>query len=219
MRRVAPALLPAAVPAAVLALLAGAAAAQERPVFVPTRDVAVTYRVTAGPGQGHELRMAWLVAERKLRVDPAGAPGWTVIDQRAQRMLVVMEQQRAVLEVPANSGPGALSLPTEPPAGARFTRGATATVAGLRCTTWRYEDGDRTGETCLTADGVMLRSSGTQGGSGTQPGNPLPKAGAVEATAVAYGPQDPARFQAPPGFRSMQLPSGLSLPGGKPPAR
>jgi hypothetical protein len=192
----------------VLALLAaGPAMAQERPVMVPTRDVAVSYRVTAGQGQGHELRMAWLVAERKLRVDAVGAPGWSVIDQRAKRMLVVMEQQRAVLEVPANSGPGGLSIPTEPPASARFTKGGSATVAGLRCTLWRYEDGDKQGETCLTADGVMLRSSGGQGG----------RTGAVEATAVAYGAQDPARFRAPAGYPVMQLPPGLApsalLPG------
>jgi hypothetical protein len=188
---------------ALLCLAAPPAAAQERPVFVPTRDVAVTYRVTSGQGAGHELRMAWLVAERKLRVDAEGAPGWSVIDQRARRMLVVMEQQRTVLEVPANTGPGGLSLPTEPPASARFTKGAAATVAGLRCTLWRYEDGDKKGETCLTADGVMLRSSGGQGS----------RTGTVEATAVAYGPQDPSRFQPPPGFRSMQLPPGLSSPG------
>ncbi|MFZ4407224.1 MAG: hypothetical protein ACOYOH_07780 [Paracraurococcus sp.] len=196
-------------PALVFLLAAAPALAQDRPLFTPTRDVAVTYRVTSGPGEGHELRMAWLVAERKLRVDAAGAPGWTVIDQQAQRMLVVMEQQRAVLEVPANSGPGGVSLPTEPPAGARFTRGAAATVAGLRCTTWRYTDGDKAGEACLTADGVMLRSRGGQGA----------KSGAVEATAVAYDPQDPARFQAPAGFRTVPMPSGLGLPGAKPPGR
>ena len=198
MRRVLPALL---------LLAASPAAAQERPLLVPTRDVAVTYLVTAGQGQGHELRMAWLVAKRKLRVDADGAPGWSVIDQRAKRMLVVMDQQRAVLEVPANTGPGGLSIPTEPPASARFTRAGSATVAGLRCTLWRYEDGDKRGETCLTVDGVMLRSSGGQGG----------RTGAVEATRVAYGPQDPARFQAPPGYRSMQLPPGLTLPGLAPP--
>ena len=202
MRRAAPTLL---------LLAALPAAAQDRPVFAPTRDVAVTYRVTAGQGAGHSLRMAWLVAERKLRVDAEGAPGWSVIDQRAQRMLVVMEQQRAVLEVPANTGPGGLSLPTEPPAGARFTRGAAATVAGLRCTTWRYEDGDKQGETCLTADGVMLRSSGGQrDGQGS-------RTGAVEATAVAYGPQDPARFEPPPGYRALQLPAGRAAPGLPPP--
>lgn len=195
MRRLAllAALLPAALPAA----------AQDRPALLPSRDVAVTYLVTVGQGQGHALRMAWLVAARKLRVDAAGAPGWSVIDQRANRMLVVLDQQRAVLEMPANTGPGGLSIPTEPPASARFTRAGEATVAGLRCTLWQYEDGERKGETCLTADGVMLRSSGGQGG----------RTGAVEATEVTYGPQDPARFQAPPGYRSMQLPPGLGLPG------
>ena len=193
---------------ALLLLAALPAAAQERPVMVPTRDVAVTYLVTAGQGQGHELRMAWLVAERKLRVDAAGAPGWSVIDQRAKRMLVVMEQQRAVLEVPANTGPGGLSLPTEPPASARFTAAGSATVAGLRCTLWRYEDGDKRGETCLTADGVMLRSSG-----GQRDGQGGGRTGAVEATRVTYGPQDPARFQPPAGYRAMQLPPGLTLPG------
>ena len=200
MRRVLPALL---------LLAASPAAAQERPLLVPTRDVAVTYLVTAGQGQGHELRMAWLVAKRKLRVDADGAPGWSVIDQRAKRMLVVMDQQRAVLEVPANTGPGGLSIPTDPPASARFTRAGSATVAGLRCTLWRYEDGDKQGETCLTADGVMLRSSGGKGG----------RTGAVEATRVAYGPQDRARFQAPLGYRSMQLPPGLTLPGSPPSPR
>jgi hypothetical protein len=185
------------------------AAAEDRPLFLPTRDVAVTYRVTAGQAAGHELRMAWLVAERKLRVETPGVPGWSVVDQQAQRMLVVLEQQRAVLEVPARGGPGGFTLPTEPPASARFTRGGSATIAGQRCTLWRYEDGQNKGETCLTADGVMLRSSGGRG----------ERTGAVEATAVAYGPQDPARFQAPPGFQSMQLPPGFSLPGGKPPGR
>ena len=137
--------------------------------------------------------MAWLVAERKLRVDADGAPGWSVVDQRAKRMLVVMEQQRAVLEVPANTGPGGLSMPTEPPASARFTKGGSATVAGLRCTLWHYEDGDKQGETCLTADGVMLRSSGTLGG----------RTGVMEAVEVRYGPQDPARFRIPEGYQPV----------------
>lgn len=199
MRRLA--LLAALLPAALPAL------AQDRPALLPSRDVAVTYRVTEGQGQGHELRMAWLVGARKLRVDAGGAPGWSVIDQRAGRMLVVMEQQRVVLEMPANTGPGGLSLPLEAPPSARFTRAGEATVAGLRCRVWHYEDGERKGETCLTADGVMLRSRGGQGN----------RTGAVEATQVAYGPQDPARFQAPPGYRSMPLPPGLGLPGPAPP--
>jgi len=192
----------------VLALIAGSAAlpaaAQDRPVFIPTRDVAVTYRIAGGEGPAREMRMAWLVADRKLRVDMPGGLGWSVLDQASQRMLVVLDQQRVTMELPTKDGPGGFSLPTEPPASARFTRGGTATVAGLPCTIWSYADGKSKGEACLTADGVMLRSSGTQGSQG----------GSVEATAVTFGPQDPARFRAPEGYKAMLLPSG-----GKPPGR
>ncbi|TCZ55273.1 DUF4412 domain-containing protein [Roseicella aquatilis] len=192
-----------------LPLLALPAAAQERPLFIPQRDVAVTYRVTSGEAAGRELRMAWLAGPGKLRIDAPGAPGWSVVDQKAKRMLVVMDQQRAFLEVPSQGGPGGFALPDEPAAQARFTRGGSATIAGHRCTLWRYEEGQARGEACLTEDGVMLRSSGAQGRH----------SGAVEAVAVEYGPQDPARFAPPAGYRSMQLPDGLALPGGKPPGR
>ena len=190
-----------------LALLAALpAAAEERPLLQPSRDVAVTYRVVGGQAAGRSLRMAWLAAARKLRVEAPGMQGWSVIDQKAQRMLVVMERERAVVEVPPATG--STLLPTEPPANARFSRGGTATIAGLPCTVWTYEDGRARGETCLTADGVMLRSSGSLG----------EQAGTVEAVTVSYGPQDPARFQAPPGYRNLTLPPG-ALQGRPPPAR
>ncbi|MDO9709853.1 DUF4412 domain-containing protein [Paracraurococcus lichenis] len=184
---------------ALLGLAALPAAAEERPLFVPTRDVAVTYRVTQGQAAGREMSMAWLAAAQKLRVEMAPVPGWSVVDRANRRMLMVMDAQRVVMELPLQGGPGGLSIPTEPPASARFTRAGTATIAGQACTAWRYEDGANRGETCLTADGVMLRSSGGQG----------ERAGAVEAVAVAYGPQDPARFQAPAGYRTLQMPAGL----------
>jgi hypothetical protein len=187
-----------------IALLAGLAAlpaaAQERPLFIPTRDVAVTYRIITGQNAGQEMRMAWLIAAQKLRVDLPGGMGWSVVDQRSQRVQVVIEQQKLVMEMPAQGGPGGFAIPAEPLASARFTRGGSATVAGLPCTIWRYEDRDNRGEACLTDDGVMLRSGTAQGT-------------AVEATAVAYGPQDPARFQSPAGFRTMQLPTARPTPG------
>ncbi|MCB4821936.1 hypothetical protein [Roseicella aerolata] len=80
------------------------AAAQDRPALIPLRDVGVTYRVTAGQAAGQELRMAWLSAERKLRVDMPGGAGWSVVDQRSQRVLMVLDQPRLVLELPAQGG-------------------------------------------------------------------------------------------------------------------
>ena len=170
----------------------------DRPLVVPLRDVGITYRSPAQPGA--ELRMSWLVAEQKLRVDMPGGQGWSLVDQRAQRMVLVMERQRMLLELP--TGSGGINLPAQPPEGARFTRAGSATVAGLACTVWRYADGKGTGgegsgETCLTADGVMLRSSGTHGG----------RTGTVEAVEVSYGPQDPERFRIPPGYQAVPRPA------------
>jgi hypothetical protein len=193
-------------PVLLASLLAVPALAQERPPLAPTRDVSVTYRAAGGPA-GREIRMSWLVAEQKLRVDMPGGMGWSLVDQRAQKMVMVMDQQRMVMELPMQGGPGGLTIPTQPPDSARFTRGGSATIAGLPCTVWQYQDGNSRGEACLTTDGVMLRSSGSHGG----------QSGSVEAVAVAFGAQDPARFRVPAGYQPMQLPAGI-MPG-RPPAR
>ena len=60
------------------------------------------------------------------------------------------------------------------------------------------------GQACLTADGVLLRASGTHDG----------QQGSLEATAVRYGAQDPAQFRVPEDFQRMQMPA----PGERPPA-
>ena len=196
-------------PALVAGLLATLpAAAQDRPTFFPTRDVSVTYRASGGQEGVTEMRMSYLTAEKKLRVDLPGGIGWSIVDQPAQKMTMVMDAQRMIMEMPAQAaGPGARNMFAQPSETARFTRGASATVAGVLCTSWRYEDGPSRGEACVTADGVMLRSTGSNGGQG----------GTLEATAVAYGPQDPARFRPPAGYQVMQMPSGMG--GGRPPAR
>jgi hypothetical protein len=181
------------------------ALAQDRPPLVPSRDVSVTYRAAGAP-PGQEMRMAWRVADQKLRVDMPGGMGWSVMDQRAKTMFVVMEQQRIIMQMPLNNGPGGVSIPTQPPETAKFARGATATVAGQSCTIWHYENQGATGESCMTADGVMLRSTGTLNG----------RTATMEATEVSYGPQDAARFTAPSGYQQMQMPSGTP---GAPPAR
>jgi hypothetical protein len=196
-----------AIAAALLTLATLPAAAQEKPLFKPTRDVSVTYRLNsgAGPGAGQEMRMSWLVAEQKLRVDMPGGMGWSLVDQAAQKMSMVMDAQRIVMELPMRNSAGGQLIPTQPPETARFTRGASATVAGVSCTNWRYEDGGNRGEACITADGVMLRSQGNYEGH----------SGSIEATQVTYGPQDGARFRLPQGYQAMQMPGGM--PAGRAP--
>ncbi len=192
-----------------LPLLAGAATppalaeGSAAPLLVPARDVAVTYRL-AGPGGtgAQEMRIAWLAAEGRLRLDlQPELGGVMVVDRRAQRVFMVMDHQRLVVEL----SPGGDGLPRlgELPPGVRLVREGDDRIAGVPCTVWRYQDRHQSGRACITADGVLLRASGA-GATGTGDD------GSIEAIAVAYGPQDPARFQPPSGYRSMRaaLPAG-----------
>lgn len=173
------------------------AVAQDRPAITPSRDVSVTYRAS-GQGQSMEMRVSWLAARNLMRVDMPGGMGWLLVDQRAGTGVVIMEAQRMVMDLPLGQLPqAAMGMG----ASARFTREGTARFANLDCTQWRMEDQGEAGRVCLTADGVMLRAEAL---SGQATGR-----GMLEATAVNYGAQDPARFQRPTGYQSFQLPGGL----------
>ena len=191
--------------AAIASTLALPAAAQDRPPLTPTRDVSVTYRAEGGGPNSGEMRLSWLNAEKKMRMDLPGGAGWSLTDMRSGQVVMVMEAQRMVMELPRDPSS---ANPAQPSPTARFTRGGTETVLGHRCTVWRYEDGEHRGEACVTAEGIMLRSQASSGGH----------RGSMTATEVAFGPQDPARFRVPAGYRSMQMP-GMPNSGGGPPSR
>ena len=169
------------------ALFAPAALAAEHPPITPQRDVDITYTMPP-PNQGAPAlsqRMRWSVASGRLRVDPPTSGLYMIVDYRAKRMSVVKPADRAVLDV-STAGPG---LPGA--AGGDYTRGNPARIAGLPCTDWQTADaGGQPTIICLTTDGVMLRAS--------QAGHVL-----LEASVVNYGPQDPAVFVPPEGFRHV----------------
>ena len=180
------------------ALLAGAvpARAQDRPANLqPTRDVAVTYRVSGGE-QG-EMRIAYSAAAQALRTDFSGfgPPGAVIADIGGRRMILLIEAERTAMIQPM--GEAELRSVREPDPGTRFTRLRSERVAGTACTLWRVDPppevaraGAQPVTTCLTEDGVMLRSE---------------EAGMhAEATQVAYAAQDPARFRVPNGWRTRQ---------------
>lgn len=175
--------------------LAGPALAQDRPQAFPTRDVAVTYRAPDGAG---EVRMSWLAARGLMRMDMPGGQGWMVLSpQGGGSGFIVMQAQRMVMDLPPAQAAEARRMTPGP--NARFTREGTDRVANTPCTVWRVQDGRESGRVCMTADGVTLRAE-----DANQPGNRL------EATAIAYGPQEAARFQRPQGFQSFQMPPGMS---------
>ncbi|MBO1075815.1 DUF4412 domain-containing protein [Roseomonas marmotae] len=184
-------------------LLAAPALAQQSPQLLPSRDVAVTFRLSGGNRQPGDIHATWLASQRVLRVDNASAPGWLMVDQPTQRAYMVMEDQRLVMRLPA--APEIAMLLDRPESQGRVTRLGRRTIAGAGCTDWQIERRDgKGGVACLTADGVLLRAQQT----GRQE--------VLEATRVTYGPQDPSRFRLPQGFPQLQLPAGLRglrLPG------
>lgn len=178
-----------------LGALAGPAAmAQDRPQPTPTRDVAVTYRMSGGPQQNLEATMSWIAATRAMRMDLPGGMGFVVADHANQRGFMVMEAQRMIMDLPMEQAVGQMQAFEN----ARFTRGAADRVAGIACTVWRFEAAGQTGNACITGDGVMLRSETSMDG------RPM----GMEAIRVVYGTQDPARYRRPEGYQSMQLPQG-----------
>ena len=179
--------------AALLALAATTAQAQEKPPMFPTRDVAVTYRVTGAQAQAGVpgMTLSWLSAQQVMRMD-MGPMGYMVADHRNQRGFMVIEAARMIMDIPMAQA----MQQAGPSATATYRRTGSDTVAGLACTVWSFQDGGNTGNACITAEGVMLRAAGNSGG----------QSGGMEATQVAFGAQDPARFQRPQGFQSMQIP-------------
>ncbi|MBR0683798.1 hypothetical protein GXW74_25195 [Roseomonas eburnea] len=189
--------------AALIVALPVAVEAQDRPSLEPTRDVMVTYRVETG-GISVEMTTIWSASARLGRMNLPGAAGYVVADHANNRAFMVMEPAREVMDIPLERA-GGFARHLE---AARFTRGATVRVAGTDCTNWRYEMPVQTGEVCFTADGALLRSRAIMGGVETR----------MEATRVAYGPQDAAQFRRPEGYQTRQTPAvpQAVAPGGRP---
>ena len=191
--------------AALLSLAALPVAAQDRPPLYPTRDVSITYRFTGAQAQQvPTMTMSWIAASRMMRMD-MGPMGYMVADHQNQRGFMVMPQARMIMDVPMQQAMQQYG-PTET---ATYRRTGTATVAGHSCTIWSFEDRGNNGTACVTAEGVMLRAQGTSQG----------QSGSMEATQVAFGTQDPARFARPQGYQSMQMPGGGAMPGARAPGK
>jgi hypothetical protein len=135
-----------------------------------------------------------------------GGMGYMVVDMRNNRAFMVMEAQRMIMDVPTAQAQQMQAILEN----ATFARGGTATVAGHRCNVWTMRSPEGQGTACITDDGVMLRSEGTISG----------RSGGMEATQVSLAPIDPARFQRPAGYQTMQVPQmpGGAMPG-QPPRR
>ena len=194
-----------------LALVLGAASAQagDQPPLVPTRDVAVTYRVQAPPnvqdpqGATRVVHMYFDAADQRVHIDMSSQPGFLVIDHKADLVTMVNDATHSYMQLQAPPAMGELMFRSPD---LHLVPHGTQTVAGQSCTVWEMsEAGQVRGDACITADGVVL--------SGRPANAPTSDTGIV-ATAVSYGPQPASLFVAPAGYQRVQpnLPPGGAAP-------
>ncbi len=189
--------------AALLAATGMHAAAQPKQ---PSRDHAVTYRME-NEGRTAEMRVFYRAATRRQRVEMPEGGIAMIHDLAANRMLMLNERTRMVMEMPVNA-PQSQQMPTIPD-DMTLTRTGSATVAGHRCTTYRaVQRGVDRGTVCVTDDGIMLQADLRQGD----------RRGRMEATSLSLAPQPASLFDVPQGWQTMPTPT--APPGGqRPPQR
>jgi hypothetical protein len=143
------------------------ARAQDHPVLMPTRDVAVIYRLPGDSTGNSAQKMQATFAEgsNKVRYDffrftEAKYPFYSwIYDRVAERLTVLMPESRQFELQPYPSGPtpgGFLSSDMG------FKKQQVTAVAGQPCTNWAVTSSNSKVNgtvACITDDGVLLRLS------------------------------------------------------------
>lgn len=203
-------------PVVALLLLATAAAGPPHPLFAPSRDVSVEYRLESpdarAPGGKavDELRLHATRDGELLRLDTPASGAYLLIDRARHTATVVDPKIHAFMSGPLNPkvASGLLLLD---PAG-DYRRAGSAEVAGHACERWTVGPDGRNGSACVTADGVVL--------SRVEGSDPAHEA-RLTAVSVAYGPQPQTLFLPPPGYQDLSAvkpPAGPARPVGPPAA-
>ena len=170
------------------------ASAFAAPVFLPSRDVAVTYTLAASGRAPATYNLAYDAADQLARVESQS--GYYVLaNLPAGQAQVVVPALRAVVQAPDFSS---LTSEIYNADGAQFTPQGTGHYAGLDCEKYLVVDKNGTGTACITPSGVILHFSGHD------------EQGSAELTAlsVTYAPQPAENFAPPAGFSQVDLPPG-----------
>jgi hypothetical protein len=186
-------------PAIALALAVASilpAAAQQPPLAIPSRDVAVRYRVPNAPATSQATRS--VVAEGRIRTEGRALTQRVIhlIDTRSGQVTAMLDRDRTFQDLgrvaPVMTMEHSFVRPNT-----RLTREGADRVAGLACTIWRVEPEGGSPEdlrrACITEDGVPLRLVEGIGADAET---------LYEATEVSYAPQDPAQFRVPAGYQA-----------------
>ena len=184
-------------PAAAHAQVSASGGAGEHPLYMPSRDVTVTYDVEPeGAPSPQRVKVLFAGNGRLMRIDAPDGQGSTIMNRDRQVMQIVIGPAKVYMDVPESQQQRSPFL-LDP--SMQYTATGTATVAGLPCTTWSIITSPGTAHACVTADGVVLSEDGvdSQGARGH-----------LVARTVTYGPIQPAAFEPPAGYTRVAHPEG-----------
>jgi hypothetical protein len=191
--------------ASLIASFAAMARAQDHPVLLPTRDVAIIYRLP-GDDMGksaQKMQATFAEGSNKIRYDffrftEAKYPfsSW-IFDRAAERLIVVMPESRQYETQPYPTGPtpgGLLSSDMG------FKKQQLTAVAGQPCADWAVTSSNpKVNGTvaCITDDGVLLRLTSPDAKDPPQ----------LLAQNVHYATAPSQFFAPPPGFMRSKPPA------------
>jgi hypothetical protein len=177
------------------ALGIGTAQAAPPPAVLPTRDVSVSYVLSAPGRPTASYQLAFDAAGQRARIDDPARGTFFLVDLRSGQAQLVLPMLHTVVDAPNLS---TISQEIAQARDARFTTIGPGSYAGLGCEKYLVLNAQGSAEACLTPDGVALHFHGrdTHG------------AAEVTATSVTYAPANPADFSPPAGFGSVTLPPG-----------
>ncbi len=170
------------------------ASALATPVFLPTRDVAVTYQLDVPGRTPAQYELHYSAADQMVRVDSAA--GYYVLGNLpAGQAELIIPNLHALVQAPDFSAYTAQIYHAD---GASFTPLGQGHYAGLDCENYLVLDKHATGTACLTKSGVVLHFSGHNDRGSAE----------VTALAVNYAPQPADLFSPPAGLTPLNLPPG-----------
>lgn len=205
---------PCAILGGTLWLLHGSAVfAADHPVLAPTREAAVTYRLTGASQTNGATTMRVTYADHgRVRMDffhflQGTVPfGSLIFDPPDDRVITLLPERHGYLQRDVGKlyNPGIMLTERM-----NFTRQGGTTVAGVQCTDWTVSNGAAgEGTACVTDDGLVLRATRSK-----------PVEGSMEALDVKYGPPPADTFTPPADYKLIPSAPAATSPDATPAPR
>jgi hypothetical protein len=167
--------------------------AEQRPAFLPLRDVVVNYTLSVPGRPDAQYQLSYSAAGQLARVDDPVRGIYALANLPAGTAELVVPALHSIVTAPDVAG---ITGEIYSAGGARFTPLGHGNFAGLACEKYLILSTSGSGTACLTPDGVALYFNGKDAHGSAE----------VTATAVSYAPQAAATFAAPDGFGAINLP-------------